>query len=409
MRFRTQDSICGARHFAVSLLLAAAFAQPGCSSDDGPNSPDASSPEPGTPDAGVEGPDSGTDLPDGGMDLVDAAPDDGMPGPDAGMLTEGAVTLAGGGLPGNNDGPRDMASFDNPVNVLMGPDGDIYVADFGNDSIRRVTPSGMVTTLVEQPGFRRPFGMLFAADGTLYVQTDANDTNGLNTTTGTIWRVDLDSGEATVVVRNIGRPRGIGELSDGRLVLAEGPRHCVYLLDPHAATPTTTLLAGANDPQGAGYADDTGVAARFNRPQELVVIDDEIYLTDRENHRVRKVMLDGVVTTVAGSGTPSSEDGSMSQASFNRPYGVTHDSAGNLYVTEIDGYRIRKIDIASGMVTTVAGTGTPGYLDAEDPMQAMFYGLEGITIADDDTYLYAADGSRGEDEPYHRIRRVSLQ
>jgi sugar lactone lactonase YvrE len=400
MRFRTLESISGARRLVVSLLLATAIAQPGCSSDDGPSSPDARSPDPGMPDAGM-------DIPDGGMVMVDAAPDDGMPGIDAGMLGEGAVTLAGSGMPGDSDGARDTASFDNPVNVVTGPDGNVYAADFGNDSIRRITPAGVVTTLTAQANFRRPFGMVFAADGTLYVQTDANDAGGLSVDTGTIWRLDLDSGEATVVVRNIGRPRGLAPLSDGRLVLAEGPRHSVLLLDPDAAAPAPTLLAGANDPQGSGHVDATGAEARFFRPQDVVVVDDEIYLADRENHRIRKITLDGVVTTLAGAGTPGSEDGSMAQATFNRPYGVAHDNAGNVYVSEVDGYRIRKIDLGSGMVTTIAGTGTPGHLDAEDPMEAQFFGLEGIDVAGD-MYLYAADGSRGEDEPYHRIRRVSL-
>lgn len=407
MRFRTLESISGAPSLAVSLLLAAFIAQPGCSSDDGPSSPDANIPDPGTPDGGTDVPDGGTDAPDGGTDVVDAGPGDGMPGIDAGLLTEGAVTLAGGGLPGASDGSRDLASFDNPVNVVTGPDGNVYVADFGNDSIRRITPSGTVTTLTEQANFRRPFGMVFAVDGTLYVQTDTNDTGGLSIATGTIWRVDLDSGSATVVVRNIGRPRGLAQLSDGRLVLAEGPRHSVFLLDPDAAAPAPTLLAGSNDAQLSGHLDATGAEARFSRPQDVVVIDDEIYVADRENHRIRKITPAGVVTTVAGTGAAGSQDGSMAQATFNRPQGLTRDSAGNLYVSDLDGYRIRKIDLGSGMVTTIAGTGTPGHLDAEDPMQAHFFGLEGIDIGDD-MYLYAADGSRGEDEPYHRIRRVSL-
>jgi sugar lactone lactonase YvrE len=250
--------------------------------------------------------------------------------------------------------------------------------------------------------------MIFAADGSLYVQTDANDMGDLSTETGTLWRVDVDSGGAEVVARELGRPRGLAALDDGRLVLSDGPRHSVFLLDPEAAEPTLTLLAGSDDPQLSGHVDAIGAEARFSRPMDIVVIDDAIYLADRENHRIRKITLDGEVSTVAGTGSPGGNDGATDEATFNLPHGLARDSAGNLYVSEVAGYRIRKIDLYSDTVTTIAGTGMPGPQDAEDPMQARFFGLEGVDVDFDDRYLYVADGNQGEDAPYHRVRRVSL-
>ncbi len=401
MRFRTSVSLFDASRLAAAVILAAGLAQAGCS-DDGPGSPDepdASTPGP-RPDAG-QGPDAG-----GGV--VDAGPVvDGGPVIDGGVIDEqGASTLAGGGTPGDADGTGGAASFNNPASVAVGPDGNVYVTDFENDSVRRITPAGVVATLTAQSGFDRPFGITFAADGTLYVQTDANDEQQTSVDTGTIWRIDLDSGEAAVVARNIGRPRGLAALSDGRLVLIDHPKHTVSLLDPDAASPVPTLLAGA---QGQiGYVDATGNAARFSRPLGVAVIDDEIYVADRDNHRIRKITLDGVVTTVAGSGTAGSDDGSLAQASFNKPYGLASDSAGNLYVSDFDGYVIRQVGLDTGTVVTIAGDGTQGFQDHADPLMAQFYGLEGLDVDDDGTYLYVADGSRGEPDPHHRIRRVRL-
>jgi hypothetical protein len=400
MRFGSLGVFSGRGLAGSLLLLATAVAQPGCMADS-PDSPDAAPPDPGQPDASL--PDAG--LPDA------SAPDAPVPDPDpvdGGPITEGAVTLAGGAEAGSDDGFGAAASFSNPANVAVGPDGDVYVADFDNHMIRRVSPAGEVTTSTVQPGFRRPFGMLFAADGSFYVQTDANDTGAVGGTTGTLWRVDLDTGEATVVVRDIGRPRGLAELADGRLVLIDPPRHSVYLLDLDAEPLVPTLLAGSGDAMASGDADGTGAAARFSRPQEAVVIDDEIYVSDSVNHRIRKVTLDGEVTTVAGTGAAGSQDGALAQATFDRPYALARDGAGNLYVSEIAGYRIRKVDLDAGVVTTIAGTGAPGFRDAEEPLDAQFFGLEGIDVDGDGVSLYVADGNRGEEDPFNRIRRVDL-
>lgn len=404
MRFRTKVSLFDASRLAAAVILAAGLAQAGCS-DDGSDSPDvdASTPGPGTDAGPGPGPDGGSPV-----DAGPGEPDvDGGPAIDGGVIDEpGASTLAGGGEDGDADGTGAAASFNNPAGVAVGPDGNIYVTDFENDSVRKITPAGVVSTLTAQSGFDRPFGITFGADGTLYVQTDANDNRQVSVDTGTIWRIDLDSGEATVVARNIGRPRGMAALSDGRLVLIDHPKHTVSLFDPDAASPVPTPLAGA---QGqVGYADGNGAAARFSRPLGVAVIDDEIYVADRDNNRIRKVTLDGVVTTVAGSGAAGSDDGALAQASFNKPYALASDGAGNLYVSDFDGYVIRQVDLDTGSVVTVAGDGTQGFADHADPLMAQFYGLEGLDVDEDGTYLYVADGSRGEPDPHHRIRRVRL-
>ena len=324
---------------------------------------------------------------------------------DAAPLGAGVSTLAGWSEPGNADGPRDVAAFNNPVNVEVGPDGNIYVCDFDNSLVRRVSPEGFVTTLTDQSDFVNPFGIVFAPDGTLYVQTDGNDVGERDRTTGTIWQVDTSTGAATVVVRNIGRPRGLAALADGRLVIVDINTHVVRLLDPNAGTPVPIPLAGSIDQPGD--VDATGSAARFNQPYGVAVTaDGDLLVADQLNNKIRKVTLAGVVTTFAGFGLAGDRDGALLFAKFNAPQDVSIDAVGNVYVSDSGNFVIRLLD-PSGQVSTLAGDGTAGYVDGV-AQQARFYGMEGISVTADSQFLFVGDGNRGDGEPYHRIRRVNL-
>lgn len=359
--------------------------------------PDASPPDASLPDAAL--PDAA--LPDAAV--PDAAlPDAEPPQPPP----PGVSTLAGSDQAGNADGPGQDAQFNNPVNVVVSPSGDLYVADFNNSLIRRITAQGQVVTLPRPTGFFRPFGLAFAPDGTFYVQTDGNDLGQNNPDTGTIWRIDPQTGAGQVVARNLGRPRGLAALSDGRLVLVDLPSHVLWLLDPAAASPQRQFLAGAEDV--AGYADGSGASARFAFPIGVAVDgNDTIYVADRENHRIRRVTLAGDVTTLAGTGIAGHVDGGPAVAELNRPQGLAVDALGNLYISEIGAAWVRKIDLTTGILSTLAGDGTFGFLDG-DPAQAQFFGLEGIDVNSDATILYIADGNRGTGDPFHRIRRLTL-
>lgn len=325
-------------------------------------------------------------------------------------LQRKAATLAGCAAPGAVDGDRNVARFDNPVNVVLGPDGDVYVADHGNHRIRAVTPSGTTRTVIDHGGFRRPWGMAFATDGTFFVQTDENDRGELDDSTGTIWIVDRSARMATVVRRNEGRPRGMVALPDGRVALADPAHHVVRILgrvatDGGPAVYSISGLAGGNNQ--AGYVNATGGAARFNGPRGLAVLPDEsILVADEHNHRIRRVQLNGVVTTFAGAGGEGAEDGPVGDARFDAPFDVAASMDGVVFVSDGDNHLIRRI--ADDMVSTVAGTGVGGYEDSDELRDAAFFGMEGIDVAPDGMTLWIADGSRGELLPYHRVRRVSF-
>lgn len=356
-----------------------------------------------TPDARPDAtPDVTPDVtPDAVISVVDsslARPDDVPP------FALGVATLAGAGESGFVDGLRDDARFSNPVNVAVSPTGAVYIADFGNDAIRRVDSDGWVTTYLHSAGFEAPFGMAFAGDGTFYVETDADDRGAHDESTGTVWRLAPGERSLTVVARDIGRPRGLAALPDGRVVMSDYAAHVIAVLDP--ADGAVTVLAGR---RGApGFVDGVGAAARFNRPYGIARRSDgAILVADQVNERVRVVTMDGAVSTLAGSGARGGDDGAGATATFDGPQGVAIDGDDALYVSESGGHLVRRIDV-DGVVSTVAGDGREGYLDGE-LRAAEFFGLEGIAVSSDGSTAYLPDGNRGGALPYHRVRRMTLR
>ena len=326
------------------------------------------------------------------------------PSGDAAPFTLGVSTLAGVAEHGDLDGDRSVARFSNPVNALLGADGLLYVADFDNGRIRTIDHLGNVATLISQTGFKRPFGMAWSASGTLYVQTDNDATGAQSATAGTIWSVDVSAHTATVLVGGLGRPRGLAVLADGRIAMADDLHDVIEILDPR--TKVVTVLAGVVD--APGYIDATGAAARFSRPYSLAVrADGKLVVSDYSNHRIRLVdVATGAVTTLAGTGAAGYLDGSRASALFNLPRAVAIDASGDIYVTEAGNFRVRRI--RGDVVETVAGNGIAGYIDADDRLAAERYGLEGMAVSSDGTTLYIADGNRGEDVPYNRLRLVDM-
>lgn len=313
-------------------------------------------------------------------------------------------TVAGSTDSGTADGDLGTARFNNPVNVANDRQGNTYVADFDNGLIRKIDRFGIVTTLIKQSNFRKPFGLAFSSTGDLYVQTDDDDSLNHSGTTGTIWKIPFGASTATVVARDLGRPRGLLGLPDGRLVLADLSHHTLSTLNP--STGTITLLAGKADTPG--FADGNGANARFNRPYGLALANNgDIIVAEANSHCIRRVTLSGDVTTVAGTpGTSGYKDAQKGAALFNTPQDVATDIAGNIYVADCGNHRIRKID-ALGNVTTIAGDGTAGYKDGIG-LDMEFYAMEGMDITPDGTALIIADGTGGDNVPFNHVRRLSL-
>jgi len=153
----------------------------------------------------------------------------------------------------------------------------------------------------------------------------------------------------------------------------------------------------------AGNSDGVGIAALFNAPAGMTSDGSNLYVVDRYNHSIRKVVIaTGAVTTFAGTGAEGAVDGVGTAASFSFPYGITTDGA-NLYVTDNLNYKIRKIVIATGVVTSMTGVANTksalGVVDGNSA-QASFYGITGITT--DGTNLFVAEQGN------NKIRRINI-
>jgi sugar lactone lactonase YvrE len=315
-------------------------------------------------------------------------------------FTSGVSTLGGYANAGYLDGSRDVNLFNNPVNVVFGPDGKIFVADFDNGKVRALSPTGTATTIVSQPNFTRPFGMAFAPNGMLYVSTDNDPSGGHTLMSGTIWVVDTDSHAAAPIAVGIGRPRSLTVLADGRIAAADDLHHVIELIDPQ--THAVTTLAGSWDVPG--FADAAGATARFSTPYGIVQrADGNLVVCDFANHRLRLVGLDGTTSTLAGS-VAGFADGAMTNAMFDHPQGLAIAANGDLFVTDIDNFRVRRVTATS--IETVAGDGHDGYLDSDDRMAAELHGLEGLAVKPDGSMIYVADGTRGENVAFNRVRQI---
>lgn len=309
-------------------------------------------------------------------------------------------TVAGASEAGSTDGVGGDARFQNPVGVVLDPDGSLFVTEYDGGRLRKILPGGQTSTLAS--GFIEPFALLPVDDGIL-VQSDRDPNGGKGPSTGTIYMVPLAGGAPVILAEGLGRPRGLARLLDGRVAISDRGRHTISILD--LATKTTTLLAGSGV---AGFVDGRGASARLNEPYGIAVLPDgSILVADSGNHVIRKVTLEGDVTLFAGEGLPGMKDDPDKRvARFDGPIDVAVDVVGNAFVSDGGNHRIRRVS-SEGVVETVAGTGVRGFVDGIGGT-AQFYGQEQIDVSPDGKTIFVSDGNGGDDQPYHRVRRISV-
>jgi len=304
-------------------------------------------------------------------------------------LSTAVTTLAGTGSSGSADGTGTAASFGATYGGITSDGTNLYTADYNSSKIRKIViDNGTVTTLAGSTSFKGPIGI--TTDGTnLYVvEFTGQRIRQIIIDNGTVTTL-AGSGTATVTGQS---PDGTGTAAsfnnaldittDGtNLYVADGSNNLIRQIV--ISTGVVTTLAGS----GSGSSSNgTGTAASFNRPWGITTDGTNLYVSEYNGHNIRQIVIDnGTVTTLAGSGSSGSVNGTGTAASFNAPMGITTDGT-NLYVAEYTGHNIRQIVIDNGTVTTLAGSGSSGSADLTGT-EASFNRPSGVTTDGNDLYV----------------------
>lgn len=247
-------------------------------------------------------------------------------------------TLAGNGNQGADNGTGAAATFFAPYDLTTDANGNIYVGDEGNNLIRKVTPAGVVSTFAGTGLEGRTNGPALTAmfDTPLGVVTDAaGNIYVADTENGLIRKIDVNGQVSTFAVLD----QSIGYLGIDKQGNIYAPdNNQIKKITPAGVI---TVLAGSTT---AGFANGTGTAAKFNRINDVTVDPaGNVYVADADNNMIRMVTPAGVVTTVAGSGARSAINGPSAEATFFAPYGLALDGKGNIYVADAGNHLIRKV------------------------------------------------------------------
>lgn len=266
-------------------------------------------------------------------------------------------TFAGTGIIGSTDGNGNTSQFNLPTVVVLDNEENLIVVDRSNHKIRKITPSGIVSTLA--------------------------GTGAIGSTNGAALSATFRYPDGAIVDSN------------GNIFITDQSNHTIRKIDENGIVST---FAGDGL---AGYLDGNGIATKFRYPAAMAIDEnDNLFIADWGNHCIRKITPLGVVSTYAGIGGNSGNiDGNTSVAKFNGPTGLCFDNNGNLYVADYSNYKIRKVD-TSGNVSTFCGNGVAGNIDG-DAFTARFNKPAVITFDGIDTF-YVTDDSN------HNVRKVDL-
>ncbi|MFI5185178.1 MAG: NHL repeat-containing protein [Chitinophagales bacterium] len=308
------------------------------------------------------------------------------------------TTFAGSGAMGSIDGKGTAASFSNLMGITTDAQGNIYVADSHNNLIRKISPDGIVKTFAgsgavgstDGPGiaasFFNPGGVAADKNGNVYVADTHNSLirkispDGIVTTIAGKRENSFIRGDSSARFDN---PSGIAVDVNGNVYVADWANNLIRKISPAGKV---TNLAGSGLP---GSKDGIGSSASFYLPWGIAVdTANNVYVADSYNNMIRKINPAGVVTTLAGKKAKGSANGIGAEASFFHPAGIALDKQDNVYVADMGNNKIRRIS-PDGIVTTLAGSGERGASNGRDT-NASFYKPYGVAV-DRDGNVYVAD------------------
>ncbi len=290
------------------------------------------------------------------------------------IAINGSVSTVAGqpGLPGSADGPVTTARLNEPWGLAFDPNGNLYIVERGNSTVRKLSADGTLSTLAGTAGltgstdgtgpaarFNSPTALTTDSSGNLFVADTGNATLRKLTLAGVVTTHAGTAGltgsaNGTGPAARFTTPLGLVGDRVGNIYVADAGTHNIRLVSPDGAVGT---LLGSSTADTYGATDAVDNAARFLGPAGLAISSDGsgLYIADSLNQSIRRVGNNLAVTTVAGpGGTFGSLDGPAATARFNAPLGLALDATGNLYVADTRNSTLRRIS-TSGTVTTVAG------------------------------------------------------
>jgi sugar lactone lactonase YvrE len=334
------------------------------------------------------------------------------------------TTVVGNGTPGppGDGGPATAAAVNLPRAVAVDADGNLFVTDTYNNRIRRVDPDGRITTVAGNgvggysgdggpavdAAIFRPHGVAVDNRGHLFIADSPNHrirmvdlSSGLIRTVAGTGEEGFSGDGGPATAARLDRPRFVIPTPDGGLLVADTDNHRIRRVDP-AGVITTVAGTGVGGSAGDGGP---AAAAELDDPRGLALDHDgNLYVADAVANRVRRIDRLGVVTTAAGTGTAGYDGdfGSADRAALNEPRAVAVDAADNVFIADAANHRLRRIDHATGRITTIVGTGAAGFDGDGGP--AAF-----ATVSD--PYGVVVDTAGRivfTDTDNHRVRRLSV-
>lgn len=293
----------------------------------------------------------------------------------------GAVTTVAGGSIGFEDGSGAAARFTGPSGVAVDSSGNIVVVDLGNERIRKIVPDGAVSTLAGS-------GVKGFQDGSSAAAEFAFGRGAVNSVLrSSLHPIRLD-------LKYLFYPAGVAIDPHGNVIVADFSNHRIRKITP-AGVVSTLAGSGIN-----GFRDGRGADAQFTDPSGLAVdAAGNVYVADEGNNRIRKIAPDGVVTTLAGTGARGFRDGAAAQAQFAAPMGIAVDPSGDILVADSGNHRIREITpagIVTSLTASTSGARGPGGADA------LFQLPTGVAV-DARGDVYVADAAANQ------IQRITLR
>ena len=324
------------------------------------------------------------------------------------------TTMAGGGTNYGDDGAATNASL-NPSAVAVDSSGNLFIAD-ANGRIRKVGTNGIITTVAAtNTSLAVPSGVAVDASGNLFIADTYNqrilkvNVNGIITTVAGNGYVNPDNGEgaysgdgSAATNARLNYPYGVAVDASGNLFIADSNNGRIRKVNVNGII-TTVAGGGANYPGNGGAATN---AVLYAPTGVAVDASGNLFLADAINNLIRKVDVNGIITTVAGGGANyganyPGDGGAAIDARLNYPSGVAVDASGNLFIADTRNSVIRKVDV-KGIITTVAGNGSQGYSgDGGAATNASLNGPTGVAV-DASGNLFIADSNN------YRIRKVNV-